>query len=105
MADEHSVTDPRDHKFCRRSMAVRPLFDDEEVATLDTEFLQVLSRGAIDDFFLFDDVRRDRETLTGSPCINRQALRYLSGELKAAFAPAMPNARLRHRCTPRSEFG
>jgi hypothetical protein len=38
VTDERAITDHRDHKFCRRRMAVGPLFDDEEVATLDTEF-------------------------------------------------------------------
>ncbi len=105
MADEHAISDPRDHKFCRRSVAVRPLFDYEEVATLDTELLQIRSRGAKDNLTLFDGVCGNRERLAGNTCINRRALRYLSGELKTAVALAIPNATLRHRCTSRSELG
>jgi len=78
-------------------MAVGPLLDDEEVATLDTEFLQIRSRGAKDSLALFDDVCGNRERLSGNTCINRRTLRYLSGELKTAFALSIPNATLRHR--------
>jgi hypothetical protein len=105
VADEHAITDHRDHKFCGRRTSIAPPFDDKEVAALDTEFLQVRSRGAKDNLFVFDDVCGNRERLAANTSINRQALRNLSGELKTAVALAMPNATLRHRCASTSEFG
>ena len=103
--DKHAVTEHRNHKFSGRRMAVGPLFDDEEIATLDTEFLQVPSRRTKDDFLLVDKVCRDHESLAGSTFVDRQTLRYLSGELKANGVLATLNSTLRHRCTSSSVRG
>src|SRR5947199_10676824 len=92
VADEHAITDHRDYEFCRRRTAVAPLFDHEEVAALDAEFLQIRSRGAEDNLAFFDDVCGNRERLARNTCVDRRPLRYLSGELIAAVALAMPNA-------------
>ena len=105
VADECAITDHRDYKFCGLRTAGRPSFDDEEVAAFDPEFLQIRSRGAEDNLALFDDVCGNRERLAGNACINRQALRYLSGELKTTVALAMPNATRRHRHISGSTFG
>ena len=80
-------------------MAVRPLFDYEEVVALDTELLQIRSRGAKDKLAFFHNVRGNRERLARNTRINWCALRYLARELKTAVALPMPNATFRHRCT------
>jgi hypothetical protein len=75
VADERAITDHRDHEFCRRRTAVVPSFDDEEIAALDTELLQIRSRGAIHNLALVDGVCGNRQRLARNPSINRQTLR------------------------------
>jgi hypothetical protein len=105
VTDEHTITDPRDHKFSRRGMAVRPLFDYEEVVALDTELLQIRSRGAKDKLAFFHNVRGNRERFARNTRINWCALRYLSGELKTAVALPLLNATLFHFSTSSAEWG
>jgi hypothetical protein len=94
--DERSITDHCHDELPIRCLAGGPRFHDEKVTTLATESLQVRLRNAIDNLVRFHDLRCHRERLSGSTCVNRKSLRYLSCQTKDALALAMPSAAIAH---------
>lgn len=82
VADEHAIAGHGDDQFPARRLTVGTFLHYQEVAGLDTEFLEIPLRSAKNDFVLFNEVLRNQEGLSGNAGVNWQTLRDRSGETK-----------------------